>query len=211
MLAAAVQLCIGVVVAPPSGYVIRPFTNQDALKTATLLHAAFTPPEGERYNFLQSGLMIAENTINLRTRAAGGNLMFVCCSEADEAVIGFIECYTDISGISESTLPERLKAKLQHPYLSSLAVATCSRKLGIGALLMRTVEEALRTAPPVASAISLEVEEENVPALALYEKMGYKVVSRDAAARKLVGDIVFGRSVPCVKVWLEKTLQPPRR
>ena len=42
--------------------------------------------------------------------------------------------------------------------------------------------------------------------LAFYQKLGYAVTKRDGAARKLEGDIFFGRSVACPRLRLEKIL-----
>ena len=56
-----------------------------------------------------------------------------------------------------------------------------------------------------AASVALEVEEGD-DVLAFYQKLGYAVTKRDGAARKLEGDIFFGRSVACPRLRLEKLL-----
>jgi ribosomal protein S18 acetylase RimI-like enzyme len=69
---------------------------------------------------------------------------------------------------------------------------------------MRAVER--RAATLGSTCVNLEVEEANKPALDLYSKLGYKEVGRDEKGRKLVGDILFGRSERVTKLSLEKRL-----
>ena len=90
------------------------------------------------------------------------------------------------------------------PYVASLAVASSVRAQGVGGALMRAAEQRAREAAQ--RIVSLEVEDTNVAALALYAKLGYQIKSRDDKARKLVGDIFFGRSERITKLWLEKEL-----
>ena len=91
------------------------------------------------------------------------------------------------------------------PYVASLAVATSVRTQGVGLALMRAVEESARES--YGTTITLEVEDTNDAALRLYSRLGYRVLRRDANARKLVGDVFFGRSEPVTKLWLEKDLE----
>ena len=91
------------------------------------------------------------------------------------------------------------------PYVASLAVASSVRAQGVGIALMRAAEQRAREAAQ-RTVLSLEVEDSNVAALALYTKLGYQVRSRDDTARKLVGDVFFGRSERVTKLWLEKEL-----
>ena len=40
----------------------------------------------------------------------------------------------------------------------------------------------------------------------MYARLGYRVVNMDSRAKKLVGDVLFGRSVTITKLTLEKRL-----
>ena len=87
---------------------------------------------------------------------------------------------------------------------ASLAVAKTARGQGVAMALMHEVEQ--RAVEAGYRVISLEVESKNAAALQLYLKLGYQVVGRDDDARRLEGDLFFGRSVKVSKLRLEKAL-----
>ena len=102
--------------------------------------------------------------------------------------------------------PERVRKSLK-PYVASLAVDASVRAQGLGAALMRGAEERAQGAAAGAVSLTLEVEDTNAAALALYSKLGYQVTRRDENGRKLVGDVFFGKSERVTKLWLEKELR----
>ena len=201
---------------------IRTLSSADVLPAANLLQRSFAPPEG--HNPIRRSLIVAEHVLSLRERASetGRNILLVGCDQ--EAVIGFVEIFCP-DGPGSSTLPERLRKDSNlGPYVASLAVDTAHRRQGVGAALMRECEARLLSLPlPLPPApgdsvnasrtktsrcvITLEVEEENTAALALYRSLGYDVVARDPNARTLKGDIFFGTSEVVTKLRLEKALR----
>ena len=62
------------------------------------------------------------------------------------------------------------------------------------------------TRGPLPHVLTLEVEEGDEPAIALYRKLGYDYVRREDG-RRLVGDILFGRSVQVTRLRFEKDLR----
>ena len=64
-------------------------------------------------------------------------------------------------------------------YLSALAVAPGCRRSGLACALVESVEERAWSAGE--GAVSLQVDELNTAAVALYRKLGYSVVGRDRA------------------------------
>jgi len=94
--------------------------------------------------------------------------------------------------------------QLLRPYLASLAVRSNARRRGVASSLVRGVEERVSRGPPP-HVLTLEVEEGDAPAIALYRKLGYDFVRREEG-RRLVGDIFFGKSVQVSRLRFEKTL-----
>lgn len=177
---------------------IRECAPADIMPVSNLLLRTFSAG----LNPVQSSLIVAEHAVGLRERMQD-NVMLVSTAEGG-AVCGFVEVYTPEYLVSQvgQEYPERVRKALK-PYVSSLAVDASSRGAGVGAALMRAVE-----ARPELSArvLSLEVEDSNAAAIGLYSKLGYTLTGRDEKARKLVGDIFFGRSETVTKLWYEKSL-----
>jgi peptide-methionine (R)-S-oxide reductase len=199
------MLALALSAAAMTGFRVRPLQQTDILPVAQLLLRSFEPPGG--YNPLQRALIVAEHAASLRERSSepGSNLLLVGTADAvgsRDAVVAFVEAY--LGGPGQATLPDRLQTQPNlGPHVASLAVDPDCRSRGFGEALMLECENRLAGR----GTISLEVEEGNDPALRLYSRLGYKVVSRDAAGRKLEGDIFFGRSVQVTKLWLEKNQQ----
>eukprot|EP00966_Prymnesium_polylepis_P161205 3725231-Prymnesium_polylepis.1 len=101
------------------------------------------------------------------------NIMLVCTSAADDRVVGFVEVYTPeyLASQSSSGYPERVRQALK-PYVASLAVDASSTRQGVGTALMLAAER--RAREETHRSVSLEVEESNAAALALYSKLGYR-------------------------------------
>jgi len=94
------------------------------------------------------------------------------------------------------------------PYVASLCVRPDARRQGIARQLMRAAEERIAAGPPP-YALTLEVEEGDEAATALYRSLGYMQTGRDAEGKKLVGDVFFGRSERVTKLQFEKKLLAP--
>lgn len=172
----------------------------DLFATASLLRATFAPSS----NPISSTAIVAEHVVGLRERGSA-NIQLVACRE-DNSIVGFVEVYTPefLASTAGDAYPERVRSKLK-PYVASLAVASDVRRRGFGRALMEAAEQRVvaRGGPLV---LSLEVEEGDVPASALYSSLGYSLVSRDVNGRRLDGDIFFGSSVPVTKLAYEKVL-----
>lgn len=185
---------------------VRDLTRRDVLSVATLLRDCFAPPAG--YNAVEGGLLVAETSLSLSERIgpSSSSVMLVAAEEAAAAersrgggIVGFVKLDLGVRAVKgwDAALP-------LSTYVSSLAVAPPYRRRGVARALMQAAEERARGAG--FSEISLQVEEENAAAAALYANSGYEVIGRDADARKLVGDIIFGRSERVVKLALHKVL-----
>lgn len=198
--------------------------SADILATARLLVEAFAPDGG--LNVFQNALVYAEHVLGLQDRMHG-NILLVCRAMNGD-LAGFVEVVCRIeqvpyswasARISSSCMqvytprylasqsgtgyPERVVKSLK-PYVASLAVAKTWRCKGVASSLMRAAEDCARQAGE--SCLALEVEDTNMAALALYSKLDYSIIRRDEHARKLVGDILFGKSERVTKLWLEKGL-----
>ena len=193
---------------------IRDLARHDILPVAKLLQSSFAC----KSNPLSAALIIAENAFGLRERMSDNVLLVAvrpiydvrgaCGNQTqiyNEQLVGFVELLTPEWLASDEALgyPDRVR-DLKQPFIFSLAIAIDARKTGVGSALMRAVER--RAAVSGATCVNLEVEEANKPALDLYRKLGYHEVGRDERGRKLVGDILFGRSERVTKLSLEKRL-----
>ena len=83
----------------PDAFVIRPLQPRDLLPTSKLLLRAFEP--AQPYNPVQRALIVGENLLSLRERAAGDNLLLV--GTASDEIVGFVEAY--LGGAGAQTLP----------------------------------------------------------------------------------------------------------
>jgi ribosomal protein S18 acetylase RimI-like enzyme len=65
------------------------------------------------------------------------------------------------------------------PYLSDLCVCPSRRRQGIGAALVRACEATVKARRPnrgpAGAKLFLKAERDNMPAMAMYEELGYKV------------------------------------
>ena len=114
----------------PDAFVIRPLQPRDLLPTSKLLLRAFEP--AQPYNPVQRALIVGENLLSLRERAAGDNLLLV--GTASDEIVGFVEAY--LGGAGAQTLPERLRSR-SGLYVASLAVDPSFRGRGLGSALMQ--------------------------------------------------------------------------
>ena len=179
-----------------------------------------------------SGLaIIAEHILGIRKRRST-NLILVAAAEETGELVGSVECFTSSFLASQlgNDYPDRIRLRMR-PYLASLAVRSDARRCGVASSLVRAVEDRVLRGPPphiltlevgmrqldispVPPPISplylryisaTQVEEGDEPAIALYHKLGYTFVRREEG-RRLVGDILFGKSVKVSRLRYEKTL-----
>lgn len=161
-------------------------------------------------NPMQQVLVRLEHVVGLSQRH-GQTALFVSTANSmgasDDTVVGFVEMFT--APYLASTLPVGTPVHIANrlkPFIASLAVHEDARGRGIGEALVRACEDAA-----VASgqrSVQIQVECGNEVALRLYARLGYRVVNMNTRATKLVGDILFGRSVTITKLTLEKRLAP---
>lgn len=181
---------------------VRSLQRGDVFAASRLLQVSFNGAA----NPLSRLLIVAENVAGLRERC-DANIMLVATENgaSNHGLIGFVEVYTPefLASAAGKDYPERVKDMLQ-PYVASLAVAAAARRRGVGEALMRAVE--LRCA---GKQLSLEVEEDNRAAVMLYERLGYSCIGRDTQARRLDGDLLFGKSVGVTKLKYIKTASVP--
>ncbi len=94
-------------------------------------------------------------------------------AEVDGRVIGYI-----MSRIEEGTaLLRNIFALIRKGHVVSVAVLKEYRRLGIGTMLMLRAMEAMKDIYNC-SEVYLEVRVSNIPAINLYQKLGFKIVRR---------------------------------
>ena len=174
----------------------------EMLQVARLLQGTFSADA----NPVSAALIVAENVAGLLERIDSNLMLVARCDGADERVVGFVELLLPawLASDDASSYPDRIRRQ-QHPCIYSLTVDPGMRTRGIATKLMRSAE--LQARDMGFSRIVLEVEDSNDAALSLYAKLGYTEVAR-YEGRKLVGDILFGRSEAITKNSLEKVLTP---
>ena len=162
---------------PPQGFVVRPLAQDDILPVARLLRDAFAP----KSNPVSGLAIVAEHVLGLRERRAT-NVLLVAAEATTGEVIGSVECFTPTFLASQlgDGYPDRVRLLLK-PYLASLAVKPTARRRGVASALVVAVEESVeRGAPP--HVLTLEVEENDKPAIALYTKLGYTWSDRSSSS-----------------------------
>lgn len=183
---------------PPAGVTVRRLGRAEVAPAAQLLLASFEPPTG--YNPVERALIGAETALSLGQRL--GTSAMLVATAADDGVVGFVKLDLEVTAVKgwDPGLP--IEA-----YVSSLAVAPAYRRRGVAQALMAAAERCAAAAGH--AAVQLQVEEDNAAAIGLYVgRLGYEQVGRDPLARKLVGDIFFGRSERVVKLALQKAVGP---
>ena len=183
------------------GVVVRDLSDKDVWQVASLLRTTFASES----NALSGVAIVAEHIVGLRERRKS-NIILVAVAEETGEVQGTVECFTSAFLASQlgEGYPDRVRLRLR-PYLASLAVRADARRCGVASSLVRGVEERV-TRGPLPHVLTLEVEEGDEPAIALYRKLGYDYVRREDG-RRLVGDILFGRSVQVTRLRFEKDLR----
>ena len=177
---------------------VRDLKTRDVMPVARLLRRSFS---GDA-NPVSAAIIAAENAMSIQERMKD-NILLVAC-EAKGVPVGFVEMLVPEWLASEAALayPERIRNAMR-PSIFSLAVDPTWRARGVATALMHSIEQRALTLGH--SHLTLEVEESNEAALALYNKLGFRFVRSDEG-RKLVGDLVFGRSVAVTKLSFEKEL-----
>ena len=184
---------------PSDTVIVRELRDEDLWPVALLLRTTFAAASNPA-----SGMaIVAEHILGLRKRRST-NLVLVAADTEGE-VVGSVECFTSTFLGSQlgDHYPERVRLLLR-PYLASLAVRADARRCGVATSLVGGVEERIRLGPPP-HILTLEVEEGDEPAIALYRKLGYSFVRREEG-RRLNGDILFGKSVQVRRLRYEKDL-----
>ena len=153
---------------------IRELRLEDIPPAAGLLCDAFAPPDG--YNPLQRRIIVAETEAGLAARL--GKSLVLVAEQDDGEIVGSVEAFTPafLEGKAVRFWNESLPLDT---YLSALAVAPGSRRSGLALALVESVEERAWSAGE--GAVSLQVDELNTAAVALYRNLGYRVVGRDRA------------------------------
>ena len=154
------------------GLVVRSLTAADVLETAPMLASSFDPTER---GLLQRPIAIAKQALGLQKKL-GATMQFI--AEEDNQIIGYVELWN-----AEFLVGRRIRGwTYDQPdaYVSSLAVAEHARRQGVATELMRAVAE--RARQEGRGSISLQVEESNPPALALYSSLGYAEIGRGGRA-----------------------------
>jgi ribosomal protein S18 acetylase RimI-like enzyme len=187
---------------------IRPLCKDDIWTASGLLVDVFSSRE---LNPWQQALMRLEHVAGLSQRC-GQTAIFVATAggspgHPDGTMVGFVEVFTAqyLASMQPIGTPVHIVQRVK-PYIASLAVQEGARGRGIGEALVQACEEAAVALGQ--RSVQIQVEAGNEVALRLYARLGYRVVSIDTRATKLVGDILFGRSVGITKLTLEKRLAP---
>ena len=189
----------GPLVAHSDNIIVRELRNEDLWPVASLLRATFAAESNPA-----SGIaIVAEHLMGLSKRRSA-NLILVAVA-ADGEVVGSVECFTSTFLASQlgDEYPDRIRL-LMRPYLASLAVRADTRRCGVASSLVCAVEDRVMVGPPP-HILTLEVEEGDEPAIALYRKLGYSFIRREEG-RRLEGDILFGRSIQVSRLRYEKKL-----
>ena len=169
---------------------IRELRLEDIPPAAGLLCDAFAPPDG--YNPLQRRIIVAETEAGLAARL--GKSLVLVAEQDDGEIVGSVEAFTP--AFLEGKAVRFWNASLPlDTYLSALAVAPGCRRSGLACALVESVEERAWSAGE--GAVSLQVDELNMAAVALYRKLGYSVVGRDRAvttpsSNALVSTLLLG-------------------
>ena len=169
---------------------IRELRLEDIPSAASLLSDAFAPPDG--YNPLQRRIIVAETEAGLAARL--GKSLVLVAEQDDGEIVGSVEAFTP--AFLEGKAVRFWNASLPlDTYLSALAVAPGCRRSGLACALVESVEERAWSAGE--GAVSLQVDELNMAAVALYRKLGYSVVGRDRAvttpsSNALVSQLLLG-------------------
>lgn len=179
----------------------RPFERDDTWPATALLVDVFS----RELNPMQRSLVRLEHVIGLSERYGKTAVFVAVVPDEEGGIVGFVEMFTS-SYLATSLpvgTPVHVATRLK-PYIASLAVQERARGRGVGEALVRACEDAALASGQ--RSVQIQVESTNDVALRLYARLGYRVVNMDSRAKKLVGDVLFGRSVTITKLTLEKRL-----
>jgi ribosomal protein S18 acetylase RimI-like enzyme len=186
---------------PSDNVIVRELRGEDVWPMASLLRTTFAAESNPA-----SGIaIVAEHILGIRKRRST-NLILVATAEETGEVVGSVECFTStfLSSQLGNDYPDRIRLLLR-PYLASLAVRADARRCGVASSLVCAVEDRVVSGPPP-HILTLEVEDGDEPAIALYRKLGYTFVRREEG-RRLDGDMLFGKSVKVNRLRYEKDLR----
>ena len=186
---------------PSDNVIVRELRDEDVWPMASLLRTTFAAESNPA-----SGIaIVAEHILGIRKRRST-NLILVATAEETGEVVGSVECFTStfLSSQLGNDYPDRIRLLLR-PYLASLAVRADARRCGVASSLVCAVEDRVVSGPPP-HILTLEVEDGDEPAIALYRKLGYTFVRREEG-RRLDGDMLFGKSVKVNRLRYEKDLR----
>ena len=142
-----------------------------------LLNVATFPPSTEQPRPTRALPRVAASWYHLQKRLHLNHVL-VAMDESD-SIVGSVEVHTAAYMLSQpkNNLTQE-QADVLQPYLASLAVRDDMRGRGIGkALVQAALDEARAVSQRPDEHLLLQVEASNVPALRLYERCGFKVIS----------------------------------
>jgi len=157
-------------------YFLRKALMADLSEAARVLADGFYSeqnPASKWWEKMQTQLSLESNLPNNFLNAP--HEMWVACENESGRVISFCEV--------DNRLPKRIgpNSTEVRPYMCNLAVDTKWRKQGIAKDMIRRCEDSVTKWEE--KTLYLKVREKNNAAVALYEKMGYEVVSNEIAEK----------------------------
>ena len=190
------------------GVEIRDLTTDELAGAAVLLSGAFAPAGG--YNALQHAVVYQETLTGLSDRLSQ-TILLGAIDEDTGGLVGSVEAFTPafLEGKDVRFWNQNLPLET---YVTALAVRRDSRNGGVAQALMRGIE--CRAWAAGEGTVSLQVDESNLAAAALYAKLGYEVVGREHATTTpcryaLVTSLLFGGRTERWLLTLQKARPPP--
>lgn len=180
--------------------VVRRLRWSDTLSACRVASKQFSPMCQSPFEYVKTNLDILYY-ISLKLWAPGifGHTFFGAIDKPSRKLVGFVDfsmqkCDGSLVPLQLTKINRRQAAiapRSLQPYLANLLVSTDYRKRGIGQLLLsQCIEEAKNRQQP----LHLHVQTSSLPALALYSKNGFQIVTDSALSDDNYGIIFLRKS-----------------